>query len=41
MDEMLAYQEQQRRDLAFMAGNFAAAGPDPDGPEEVEPPEGE
>ena len=40
MDEMLAFEEQQRRDLAFMAGNFAAAGPDPE-PEEIEPPEGE
>ena len=39
MDEMLAYEEQQRRDLAFMAGNFAAAGPTE--PEEVEPPEGD
>ena len=40
MDEMLAFEEQQRRDLAFMVGNFAAAGPDLE-PEEVEPPEGE
>ncbi len=37
---MLTQEERERRDLAFLSGNFASSGPDPE-PEEIEPPEGE